>query len=66
VARVWDVDDGKQSETPIQHLDYEGLLEAACKRAERNMSREEWRAYMGGEPYRETCPGKPVPGEETD
>jgi WD40 repeat protein len=31
---------------------------AACKRVERNLTREEWREYMGeSTPWRETCPG---------
>ncbi len=32
------------------------LLETACARAVRNMSRQEWKIYMGDEPYRKTCP----------
>ena len=28
-----------------------------------NMTEEEWGFFMGDEPYRETCPGKPVPTE---
>ncbi|MBN1810433.1 MAG: hypothetical protein JXA14_01200, partial [Anaerolineae bacterium] len=42
----------------------EDLVEAACLRAPRNMSEEEWRQYMVGQPYRETCPGKPVPSQD--
>jgi WD40 repeat protein len=35
----------------------EDLIEQACARLRRNLSRAEWRQYVGsGEPYRETCP----------
>jgi WD40 repeat protein/DNA-binding SARP family transcriptional activator len=40
----------------------EDLLEAACQRAPRNMTREEWGEFMKDEPYRPTCPGLPAPG----
>jgi WD40 repeat protein len=42
----------------------ENLLEAACQRAVRNMNRDEWHRYMSGESYRETCPGRLVPGQD--
>lgn len=45
----------------IHYVSAEGLLRAACQRAVRNMSLVEWQEYMGDEPYRETCLGKPVP-----
>jgi hypothetical protein len=38
--------------------------EAACQWVVRNMSAEEWERYVSAEPYRETCPGKPVPGRD--
>jgi WD40 repeat protein len=28
----------------------------ACSQVSRNLTREEWRQYMGNEPYRDTCP----------
>ena len=42
----------------------ENLLATACDRAVRNLSEDEWARYMGDQPYRETCPGKPVPGRD--
>jgi hypothetical protein len=64
---VWNIRIGELSEIPILHLDREErtslLIKAAWSRTVRNMSRAEWRAYMGDEPYRETYPGKPIPGE---
>ena len=42
----------------------EDLLDAACQRAPRSMSAEEWRRYMVGQPYCETFPGLPVPGRD--
>jgi len=41
----------------------EDLLVVACQRAPRNMTRGEWRRFMGDEPYRPICPELPVPGE---
>jgi WD40 repeat protein len=37
------------------------LIEQACARLPRNLSREEWNNYMGDEPYSPTCPKLPVP-----
>jgi WD40 repeat protein len=43
----------------------EDLPEAICQFAVRNMSENEWQQYIGKDrPYRETCPGKPVPGRD--
>lgn len=41
----------------------EDLIAEACTRLPRNLTREEWRQYIGDEPYRPTCPSLPVPGE---
>jgi len=36
------------------------LVAEACRRLPRNLTREEWRQYVGPEaPYHATCPGKP-------
>jgi WD40 repeat protein len=32
----------------------------ACARVTRNLSPEQWRQYLGDEPYRATCPGLPA------
>jgi FOG: WD40 repeat len=38
----------------------EDLIAEACRRLPRNLTREEWRQYVGPEvPYHATCPGKP-------
>jgi len=41
----------------------EDLIAEACSRLTRNLTREEWRLYLGDEPYRPTCPNLPVPEE---
>jgi hypothetical protein len=39
----------------------EDLIEQACARLLRNLSREEWKDYMSDELYSPTCPKLPVP-----
>jgi len=34
-----------------------GLVEAGCREARRNLTRDEWREFVGDDPYRATCPG---------
>lgn len=34
----------------------ETLIDEACLRLTRNLTKEEWRQYLGDEPYRNTCP----------
>jgi hypothetical protein len=41
----------------------EDLIEMACSRLTRNLTRAEWQQYLGQEPYRATCPNLPVPSE---
>jgi hypothetical protein len=36
----------------------------ACRIANRNLTREEWRQYLGDLPYQPICPGLPVPKDE--
>ena len=48
----------------VYYILLEDLLEASCPRAVRNMSEEEWNRFIVDDPYRETCPGKPVPGRD--
>ncbi len=44
-------------------LDPAVLAAEACRTANRNLTCEEWRNYIGADkPYRETCPGLPGPG----
>jgi hypothetical protein len=49
-------------EVEISHisLDPAELIRDACSRLPRNLTREEWRDYLPGEPYRPTCPNLPV------
>ena len=49
-VRLWDVD-------------LPSWLKRACPIANRNLTREEWKKYMGDEPYRETCPDLPGPDD---
>jgi WD40 repeat protein len=39
----------------------EDLVADACRRLERNLTREEWRTYLGNEPYWRTCDALPMP-----
>ena len=39
----------------------EDLINEACSRLTRNLTREEWKQYLGDEPYRKTCPDLPGP-----
>jgi WD40 repeat protein len=59
--------DGEQLAVATEHgvqlwnLDPEAWREAACRLAGRNLTREEWEAYIPqGEPYRATCPQWPT------
>ena len=49
-VRLWDVD-------------LQSWLMRACAIANRNLTREEWRQYMGDQPYRKTCPDLPGPDD---
>ena len=42
------------------------LLDEACARLTHNLTPEEWRQYLGEEPYRETCPNLPQPVAGTE
>jgi WD40 repeat protein len=51
-VRLWDVS-------------LDSWMKRACRMANRNLTREEWRRYMGDDvPYRKTCPNLPGPEEE--
>ena len=45
-------------------LETGALIEQACLLAGRNPSREEWRRFFRGEPYRAICPHFPTPGTQ--
>jgi WD40 repeat protein len=40
----------------LWHWRLDDLMAVACARLARNFTREEWREYLGDEPYRPTCP----------
>lgn len=42
----------------------EDLIAEACARLTRNLTLEEWRQYVGDEPYRKTCPNLPGPEQQ--
>ena len=42
-------------------VDIESWKSRACRIANRNLSCEEWRQYLGDEPYQATCPDLPYP-----
>jgi hypothetical protein len=42
-------------------IDFESWKSRACRRANRNLTLEEWRRFFGEEPYRATCPELPSP-----
>jgi WD40 repeat protein len=39
----------------------EDVVAEACARLPRNLTREEWQRYIGGEPYHSTCANLPIP-----
>jgi WD40 repeat protein len=51
IIRLWDVD-------------LQSWLKRACTIANRNLTQEEWRRYMGDRPYRQTCSDLPLPKDE--
>ena len=55
---------GQDGTVWLYYVRSEDLLATACARAVRGMSEEEWGRYAGDVPYRQTCPGKPVPGRD--
>jgi hypothetical protein len=47
------------SDANVWDLNFSSLADRSRARANRNLTRAEWRDYMGGEPYRKTCPDLP-------
>jgi WD40 repeat protein len=45
------------------NLDVDSLRIAACTRANRNLTTDEWNAYIGEGPYQKTCPDLPGPDQ---
>jgi WD40 repeat protein len=52
-----------QDATILWDLSLQSWQDNACRRANRNLTPEEWATYLPGLPYRATCPG--VPSEST-
>jgi hypothetical protein len=44
-------------------VDPEVWKSQACRMSNQSLTREEWRRYVGDEPYRKTCPNLPGPEE---
>jgi WD40 repeat protein len=44
----------------------EDMREEACQRVSRNLTQEEWKQYLGDQPYLKTCPQLPLPGIQAD
>jgi WD40 repeat protein len=44
-------------------LDVQSWIKRACRKANRNLTKWEWRRYIGDLPYRQTCPDLPGPEE---
>ena len=55
--RQWDVSTNRSVQPPSTVP----LNTRACRIANRNFTHREWLDYMGGEPYRATCPELPMP-----
>lgn len=47
---------GNDGATRVSPWRTQDLIDAACARLSRNLTREEWRQYLGAEPFRQICP----------
>lgn len=45
----------------VWQLDFDSWKTIACRKANRNLTQEEWVQYFSDEPYRRTCPELPSP-----
>ena len=52
---------GLENSTQVWFRWPEDMIAEACSRLTRNLTREEWRQYLGNEPYRRTYPNLPMP-----
>lgn len=48
---------GRDNRVTLWYWRPEDLIEQACSRLKRNLSKSEWRDFLGARPYRKTCPG---------
>ncbi len=66
---IWNADESRiltaSGDRPARqwYARMEDLLTAACQQVPRNMSLDEWRRFIGDEPYRRTCTNLPNPFE---
>jgi WD40 repeat protein len=49
----------ERGEIRLWDVNFESWVNRACNIANRNFTVEEWRRYIGEEPYRKTCPNLP-------
>jgi WD domain, G-beta repeat len=52
----------KMAEATHTIVSFPALIDRACANVTRNLTKEEWKHYLPGEPYRATCPNLP-PGQ---
>jgi WD40 repeat protein len=71
VDEVWYSGDGKRLMTGspgaperVWLLSDAEVIDTACRQVRRNLRPEEWRQFLGGDPYRKTCANLPVPKPE--
>lgn len=61
---VWDetatqvLTTGSDGVARVHVIDWTARRDAACARVTRNLSKPEWRLYLGNDDWHETCPGK--------
>jgi WD40 repeat protein len=63
-SRIWKIVDSYNSQIikgQQWYVRMEDLLDEACRRAPRNLTKNEWNQYFGNEPYRSTCLNLPIP-----
>jgi WD40 repeat protein len=55
--------DGGTGALEVTRVSPDDPVAAACTKLSRNLTRNEWREYLGDAPYRSTCPGIVAPGQ---
>lgn len=53
--------DGSGSMVLLEHWQTEDLIRDACALIKSNLTSEEWKQYLGSEPYHRTCPNLAKP-----
>ena len=57
----WVASGGEDNVVQVWLWQSKDLIAEACARLPRNLTQEEWRQYLGDEPYHPTCPNLPTP-----